>query len=411
MNRVFYMAGPGDVVTTYKYWRDGEDDPNQVAVTYSGQFFDVCRRRDLACYVVSHHHRVETVNDGQFRVEHRPIQGAGRGGLFYHLAWTWYTIRLVLSAILWRSDVIVTMQQSHLLPYAVARLFGVRIVISCHCALWPKCEERKLSARVLSHIDGWVYKNVASSILVISDDLVEQVREMTGSPTIQPIQFLPTYRQATFAEAAPNQDQAGEPFRVLFAGRIERNKGVFDLLQAASLLDKTERDYQFDICGTGTAFEDLTDAVFDAKLAESFHLHGHLTRGDMGKKFKACHVIVVPTRTDFVEGCNKVVVEAIMSRRPVITNAVCLAVEGLEEAAIEVPPNDADAIAAALEKLSGDPALYQTKVEACELLRRRFLDTSQGWAAAFEKSLDKLKLGRQEIPEYLSKPMETNVGA
>ena len=36
--RILYAAGPGNVLGTYRHWRGGEDDPSQVAMTYSGQF-------------------------------------------------------------------------------------------------------------------------------------------------------------------------------------------------------------------------------------------------------------------------------------------------------------------------------------------------------------------------------------
>ena len=39
--RIVYAAGPGDVVGTYRHWKEGRDDPSQVAITYSGQFYDL----------------------------------------------------------------------------------------------------------------------------------------------------------------------------------------------------------------------------------------------------------------------------------------------------------------------------------------------------------------------------------
>ena len=41
--RIFYAAGPGDIIGTYRHWSRGEYDPSQIHVTYSAQFFDVCR--------------------------------------------------------------------------------------------------------------------------------------------------------------------------------------------------------------------------------------------------------------------------------------------------------------------------------------------------------------------------------
>lgn len=40
MIKILYAAGPGDIVQTYKYWLNGVDDPSQVALTYSKQFYE-----------------------------------------------------------------------------------------------------------------------------------------------------------------------------------------------------------------------------------------------------------------------------------------------------------------------------------------------------------------------------------
>ena len=52
--RILYAAGPGDVVGTYRHWKEGRDDPSQVAVTYSGQFYDLCRDLGAEGYVISY---------------------------------------------------------------------------------------------------------------------------------------------------------------------------------------------------------------------------------------------------------------------------------------------------------------------------------------------------------------------
>jgi glycogen synthase len=51
-------------------------------------------------------------------------------------------------------------------------------------------------------------------------------------------------------------------FRVLFIGRIEFDKGVFDLLEAARKISKQGiKDIVFDICGDGTALDSLRQTV------------------------------------------------------------------------------------------------------------------------------------------------------
>ena len=71
--RILYAAGPGDVIGTYRHWKQGLDDPSEVAVTYSSQLFDVCRELGAEAWVISYHPRRQKLRDGPFVVEHRPL--------------------------------------------------------------------------------------------------------------------------------------------------------------------------------------------------------------------------------------------------------------------------------------------------------------------------------------------------
>src|SRR5215212_3777438 len=71
--RILYAAGPGDVVGTYRHWKERRDDPSQVAMTYSGQFYDLCQSLGAEAYLVSYCPRKDKLVDGTFTVEHRPL--------------------------------------------------------------------------------------------------------------------------------------------------------------------------------------------------------------------------------------------------------------------------------------------------------------------------------------------------
>jgi glycosyltransferase involved in cell wall biosynthesis len=178
------------------------------------------------------------------------------------------------------------------------------------------------------------------------------------------------------------------PFRVLFVGRIERDKGVYDLLEIARQLEREgRRDIEFDVCGTGSVLAPLEADVTHARLGERFRLHGHARGAALRERFARSHVVVVPTRSTFNEGFNAVVSEAVLSGRPVITSRVCPALGLVAEGAIEVEPDDVAGYRAAIERLCGDAALYAAKRDACGRLAAQFLDVRNSWGAGLSAIL------------------------
>jgi glycogen synthase len=228
-----------------------------------------------------------------------------------------------------------------------------------------------------------------------SGDISRQLNALTAGDHRPVIEFLPTYRPGTFdRDAAPPAfgSIAGQerpaPFRVLFAGRIERNKGVFDILEIARRFRAAGRnDIEFDLCGAGSAMEELQRELGASGLSDTFRLHGHRTRPQMREMFSQSHVLIVPTTTDFAEGFNQVVVEGVLAGRPVITSSVCPALEYVREAIVEVPPDDVSAYHGAILRLLSDPELYDGKRRACVSLQEQFYDPEHSWATALKKAI------------------------
>jgi glycogen synthase len=228
----------------------------------------------------------------------------------------------------------------------------------------------------------------ASAVLCVSEAIAEQIRPMINGRATPIIPFLPTYRRESFGDgfAAP---PPAPPFRVFYAGRIERNKGVFDLLEIARRFTVEGRtDIEFDLCGTGSALEPLRQAAIDAGVQSRFRCHGHSAQSFMREMYERCHVVIVPTTSDFVEGFNKVVAEGVLAGRPVVTSSVCPALEYVKEAVVEVPPDVAAGYAEAILRLRDDKALYDAKHSASAAARDQFYDSTRGWRAALRKALN-----------------------
>lgn len=392
LNRILYAA-PGNIIQTYRHWAGGADDPSQVSMTYSGQFYDLCRDLPAAGYVVSSHPVRDGLRDGSFTLEHLPRWWPRARHAAYHLARMIYGLRIVWRALWFRADVAVIAEgTTHWFVLYPLVLAGVKVIPALHCVLWPKYGGLRPVQRWINRLDRGLFSTHAFAILSASGDISAQVRELTGGVTRPIFEFLPTYRRETF-QGLRQPVHGLNPFRVLFAGRIERDKGVFALLEIAQrFANAGRRDMVFDLCGEGSALAELRAAAGNAAaitpgLADSFRIHGYCQRPQMREMLENSHVIIVPTTTDFIEGFNQVVVEAVLAGRPVITSSVCPALDYVRDAVVEVQPEDTEAYASAILDLKDDRSLYRKKREACAGYQPMFYDPDNGWGAALRRAL------------------------
>ena len=171
----------------------------------------------------------------------------------------------------------------------------------------------------------------------------------------------------------------------MFAGRIERNKGVFDLLSMAENLQL--QDVIFHICGGGPAEEALKAECDKRNLNNRVIIHGKLKRPDLLAVYNQGHAVIVPTRSDFCEGLPMVAIEAILLGRPVITSRLSNALDVLTDAIVEAQPNDMQSYVQVIEKLMSDNHFYMQKCQACNKYREPFLDGSQGLTRVLAQTL------------------------
>lgn len=384
--RILYAAGPGNVLGTYLYWKEGHDDPTQIAITYSGQFYDVCRELDSQAYVIATCRQAGKHKDGNFHIVHRPIPFEDSSGFLYHLGQFWYGLRLLFSALRIGANVAVICAGTHWFFLYLLTMFGIKVVPTLHCVLHKKYKWKPtLFQRIIQKLNGWFFaSNGCAAIITVSEEISQQVIELTHGQSRPIFQFVPQYRRSSFAKIAPPRID-DRPFRILYVGRIERNKGVFDVLTIAQRLVADGRtDFVFDLCGAGSALLELRKAIDTAGMGERVLCHGHCDQETMQRMYSQSHVVIVPTTSDFSEGFNKVVAEGVLSGRPVITSSVCPALSVVRDSVVEVPPDDVPAYTDAIIRLWDNNDFYLDKVAASRTAQAQFYDPERGWAAALK---------------------------
>lgn len=154
----------------------------------------------------------------------------------------------------------------------------------------------------------------------------------------------------------------GNPLQILCIGTLHEVKGQTHLIEACRLLRERGLDFVCRFVGDGPDEPMLREQVARAGLAEAVHFEGRKTRQEVIALLNAADVVVapsVPSRDNRREGIPVVLMEAMGAGVPVIASDLSGIPELVEHevSGLLVPPGDANAIAAALERLAGDPAL------------------------------------------------------
>ena len=388
--QVIYCGGPGDVAGTMRSWASGKHDASEFSDTYSGQFFDQMKARGLSSLVISTHARKEILVEGLITVEHRPNKAAGKSGLDYKLAYMSHWLGVVGTILNSRPRVILIADLEHWWLLTIPAMFGIKVITDLQCTFWPRgYRSTSLYERVLQGMNGWFWRKIPIATICISPECERQVREMSGGPVSGALlQARTSYQRAHFAQIIPPVWDA-DSFRLMYAGRVERSKGVFDLLDVMeSLKVDSQKKVSLDICGGGSALSELKAEVDRRGLQSSVQVLGHLNSADMRAAYDRCHLVVVPTTAGFPEGLNRVVVEGVLSGRPVVATTVCNAIDVFPTSVITVNCGDLPAIVTAVKRFASDKQYYELIRGSCAAETEQFYDREKSWGAALSRALD-----------------------
>lgn len=166
------------------------------------------------------------------------------------------------------------------------------------------------------------------------------------------------------------------PFRVLFASRLLKNKGVMIVAEAASLLAAQGSNVEIVIAGAEQRNDpDALDALQMAALHENPHLRfiGEVGGQGMAKLIASCHAVVLPTT--YQEGVPRILIEAAAMGRGLIVsnNPGCTALVNAPSAGIVLKDLTAAELASVIARLAVDGEAAQVLADGAY---RRFIEGS-----------------------------------
>lgn len=158
------------------------------------------------------------------------------------------------------------------------------------------------------------------------------------------------------------RDYGAAELSLLSVGRLDPEKNP--LLMVDILRDALRSDGRWclEVCGDGSLAEALRARADELGVGDRVVMHGHIGFGDpLWELYRSSHALLHVSMT---EGMPQVLLEAFAARLPVVATAVGGVPEMAGGRGLLIPPRDAPAGAAALQRLLDDPDERERHVAA-----------------------------------------------
>ncbi len=174
-----------------------------------------------------------------------------------------------------------------------------------------------------------------------------------------------------FAAAAPSADRADDAPTVLFVGRLERRKGLEQLVRAFIRVKTQRPSARLVVVGEGPERR-RCEAIIPERLRSQVTFVGRGGPDDLPSLYAAADVFAAPALGG--ESFGIVLLEAMAAGTPVVASAIpgyrTLLRDGVEGRL--VPPGDVAALAQALDTLLGNPSLREAMSRAGRETAQRY---------------------------------------
>lgn len=229
-----------------------------------------------------------------------------------------------------------------------------------------------LKARFLRHCDGYVAAG-KSSAQYLAEFGIDR-KKIFFAPDAVDNDFFISHSDAARSRADEFRTSLNLPARYfLFTGRMVREKGVFDLLEAYTHLDSRLRDQLgLVMCGEGTSKNEL-ERISRQVTSGQIVFTGFYQREKLAVLYALAEAFVFPTHSD---PWGLVVNEAMACGLPIITTSAAGCAADLVDDGCNgriVAPKETYHLAAAMAQLAVDPIL---RADMGAHSRRRISDYS-----------------------------------
>lgn len=235
---------------------------------------------------------------------------------------------------------------------AVAKLYRLKIVTQIHGGLLPDDFARSTLSRWL------VRRSLEASDAIIVLSSVEQTAYARFCPQTR-VQCIPNAIDPADVLPPTDRPRSEHPLRLVHVGRLVREKGVFEVLDAMACLLGTGHQLTLDIAGIGPDEAGMRAAVARLGLQASVQFHGPLFGLAKARLWTQSDVLAFPTYHP--EGLPYALLEAMAAGVVPVTCPAGAIPDVLQDGVqgMLVPPRDVPRLAAAIAALDDDRALLE----------------------------------------------------
>ena len=192
----------------------------------------------------------------------------------------------------------------------------------------------------------------AAAILVLSSSARKTLVDM-GFDEARILVSTTMFDAGILSKAKPSLGRP--PRRILFLSRLEKEKGVYELLEAFRTISGNHGHVDLVVAGDGLERPLMEKWVLEHGLSHRVRFPGYLRRLDKGRELEAADIFILPTY--YREGCPNALLEAMGAGLALIVTPVGGIPDVVEEEqnAIVVDVRSPEAISAGLERLLKNP--------------------------------------------------------
>lgn len=123
-------------------------------------------------------------------------------------------------------------------------------------------------------------------------------------------------------------DPDGDTILVLFVGRLIKEKGILDLVEACKIVKEKGLKFKLFCLGDGPERSKISGLLSAYNLIDSVFLVGYIPEAATKAYYSNCDMLVLPS---YSEGFPMAVFQAVAAGKPVITTKICGAADHLHE--------------------------------------------------------------------------------